>query len=109
MSKDIEIFQEHGGVLQSTFGKATITFFAQQIELKEDEVKIYPSNVSVTVSKEEKELFEQYYKPVTSRQAYGKAKSAIHELADLNCHPAEKKELLKTLKSDLNQLIKSLG
>lgn len=108
MSDKIEIFQEHGGVLQSSFGRATVTYFGHQIEPKGGEVTISPAKVTISVSEYEKEIFEQFRKPLTPGLLLGKAKSAIYELKDLDCNPMEKKELLKTLKSELNEIIKSI-
>jgi len=108
MSEETKIFEEHGGVLQSIFGKATITYFGHQIRLCEHEVKIFPSNVSIVVSPEEKQLFKEYSKPATPKQLYGKVKSAMHELAELRCDPEEKREILKRLKAELNAVAKGI-
>lgn len=108
MSDDIEIFEEHGGVLYSRLGKAEVTYFGHQISVQSDEIKITPNAIKFSPSPSEKSLFLDYSKPLTGNLLFNKSRSAINELAFFDCPEKEKAELLKKLRSEINELLKKI-
>lgn len=108
MKENIEIYEEHGGVLYSRFGKAEITFFAHQISVGDDEITITPNILKFKATSEEKAIFSEYAKPVTAKLLFNKSKSMVHELAFSEGTAADKAELLKKLRSEINQVLKKM-
>lgn len=105
MKDKVEIFQEHGGVLRSQFGRAEAIYFGPQISVGDNEVRISPSMLKIRITPDEKALFSSFSKPVTGRLLFGRAKSTISDLAFLDCDCNEKRALLRSLKSEINQLL----
>ncbi|ABC30515.1 hypothetical protein HCH_03783 [Hahella chejuensis KCTC 2396] len=106
--KQLCIFQEHGGALYTEVGRARITFFAHQIDIKENNLVMMPTSVQISLTEEEREVFKNFKKPITPSHVYSKARSIVYEICSLNVDGEEKKKLLESLKKEINSLIKKI-
>lgn len=105
---EIEIFQEHGGALYAKFDRAEATFFGHQIALSDNEIKLYPTVIRFKPTQEEIQLFRQFAKPITKSILANRSKSAITDIEFSDFAPEEKKELLKSLRSEINELLRKI-
>lgn len=108
MKENIELYQEHGGVLYAKVGKSEITFFGHQISVGDDEITVAPNILRFKPTPEERAIFSEFEKPMTAKLLSNRTKSLIHELAFFCASSEEKVDLLKELKSDINQLLKKM-
>lgn len=108
MDSTVKIYQEHGGVLYSEFGRAKVTYFAQQILVEDNWVVISPASLKFAVSDEERELFLKFRKEKSAKNCYAQCLSNVNELILVSSDGSEKLSLLKKLKSEINRLMKEI-
>ncbi|WLQ11366.1 hypothetical protein O5O45_16595 [Hahella aquimaris] len=106
--KQLCIFQEHGGALYTEVGRARITFFGHQIDIKKNNLVMMPTSVQISLTEEEVKLFKNYKNPITPSHVYSRARSMVYEMYSLNGGSEEKKRLLESLKKEINLLIKKI-
>ena len=107
--KKIDVYEEHGGVLQSDLGRARVTYFRYQIQVEDERVCIFPTKLEIKVTPEEKQIFEGMKEPMSESILFGKSKSAISELAYFESDSELKKKFLKELKAEITNQLKRLG
>ncbi|WP_431689191.1 hypothetical protein [Hahella sp. NBU794] len=101
----LDVFQEHGGVLYTKIGRATITFFGYQMSIQEGRLTIRPTSVEVDMAEEEERVLQNYMHPLEAKHLYSKARSAIKEMVLLETDKTEKTLFLKKLKKEVSALI----
>ncbi|WLQ15988.1 hypothetical protein O5O45_08685 [Hahella aquimaris] len=103
--EQLNVFQEHGGVLYTKAGRALITFFGYQIDTKEGRLTIRPTSVEVDMTVEEERVLQNYMQPLEAKHLYSKARSAINEMVLLDTNKTEKTLFLKKLNEEIGALI----
>ncbi|AZZ92167.1 hypothetical protein EUZ85_16110 [Hahella sp. KA22] len=103
--EQLNVFQEHGGVLYTKIGRATITFFGYQMAVQGGRLTIRPTSVEVDIAEEEERVLQNYMQPLEAKHLYSKARSAINEMFFLETNKTEKTFFLKKLKEEIGALI----
>lgn len=108
MKDDIELYEEHSGVLYSKIGKSEVVFFGHQVAVGEDEITITPNVLKFKPTPDEKALFTEYAKPLTAKLLFNKSKSVLNDLAFSDAPSEDKAKLLKELRSEINKLLRKI-
>lgn len=104
---DIKIFEEHGGVLELTTGKATITFWPQQMEvLNFENTLINPISVKISTNIDEAKSMRKIATPKDHTYFKDRARSSITDIAYSDLSKEDKNEIFRILKKEISSLEK---